>query len=101
MKFRSAVKPPIVLKLGGSVITFKDKEQEANVKAVRRLAGEIAEAKPESLLIVHGGGSFGHPKARKYEIFKGYKSEKSQLLGFSETRVSTLKLNSLVVKILN
>ena len=98
MRFQSLGKPPIVLKLGGSVITFKDREQEANIEAIRRLAGEIAEAKPESLLIVHGGGSFGHPKAKKHGIFKGYGGERKQLLGFSETRTAMLKLNSIVVE---
>jgi isopentenyl phosphate kinase len=101
LKFQNLGKQPIVLKLGGSVITFKNEEQKANVEAVKRLADEIVEANPKRLLIIHGGGSFGHPQAKKHGIFRGYKGKKEQLLGFSETRISMLKLNSLIVKSLN
>jgi len=86
-----------VLKLGGSVITKKEKLFTANLSAIRRLAGEISDAKVSQLIIIHGGGSFGHPLAKKYSIKEGYKGGDVQLLGFSETHQAMVTLNKLVV----
>jgi isopentenyl phosphate kinase len=96
-----SLKPPLVLKLGGSVVTFKDRIETPNIQAIRRLSREIAEAKHPSLLIVHGGGSFGHPYAQAYKLTEGYKGGRTQLAGFTRTREAMLKLNSIIVKALN
>jgi len=86
-----------VLKLGGSVITQKEKHFTANQSAIRRLAKEISDARVTQLIIIHGGGSFGHPLAKKYSIKEGYKGGDVQLLGFSETHQAMVNLNKLVV----
>ena len=65
---------PIVLKLGGSVITDKNGELAARTEVINRLAEEIALARKESLIIIHGGGSFGHPTANKHAIKEGLKA---------------------------
>ena len=65
-----------VLKLGGSVITVKDKAMTADHDRIRRLSEEIKAAWPLPLVLVHGGGSFGHPVAKKYRLTEGYKSER-------------------------
>ncbi len=91
---------PIVLKLGGSVITHKDVPFSANEPAIERLAGEIAEAMVPQLVIVHGGGSFGHPLAKKYAIKDGFNGKFSQLLGFSETHQAMITLNNVILKAL-
>ena len=91
---------PIVLKLGGSVITHKNVPFSANEPAIERLAGEIAEAKVPQLVIVHGGGSFGHPLAKKYAIKEGFNGKASQLLGFSETHQAMITLNNIILKAL-
>ena len=88
---------PIILKLGGSVITVKDKPLTPNMDAIGRLAEEIAEADVSPLIIVHGGGSYGHPLAAKYKIAEGFKS-RSQTLGFSKTHNAMVSLNMLVVE---
>ena len=88
---------PIVLKLGGSVITHKEKPLKPNLPAIRRLAKEIASAKLDSLILVHGGGSFGHPLAKRYRIKEGYNGKASQLLGFAKTHEAMVALNKLVV----
>lgn len=85
-----------VLKLGGSVITFKEKPLTPNLQAIDRLANEIFRAKDASLIIVHGGGSFGHPMADEYELAKGYKYL-SQIMGFSKTHQAMTTLNQLVI----
>lgn len=89
----------IVLKLGGSVITAKDKPMTADERNIKRLAEEISAANHKGLMIVHGGGSFGHPVARQYGIAEGFSSER-QILGFSKTHGAMVVLNSLVVEAL-
>ena len=88
---------PIVLKLGGSVITDKNKPATANMEAIERLADEIFQAKVQSLILIHGGGSFGHPVAKKYNLTEGY-GDPSQVIGFSETHRAMTKLNSIVME---
>jgi len=84
------------LKLGGSVITYKEKSQTANLRAIRRLAKEISSAHVLPLAVVHGGGSFGHPLAKRYAIKDGFKKS-SQILGFAKTHLAMVTLNRLVV----
>jgi isopentenyl phosphate kinase len=86
-----------ILKLGGSVITVKDKPLTPNVHAIKRLAEEISRAEARPLIIVHGGGSFGHPLAKKYGISEGFK-DASQVFGASETHQAMVSLNDLLVK---
>ncbi|MBT8171740.1 isopentenyl phosphate kinase family protein [Candidatus Bathyarchaeota archaeon] len=85
-----------VLKLGGSVITDKKKLSTPNIKAIKRLAKEISQSGVSPLILVHGGGSFGHPIAKKYKINEGY-NDPSQLMGFSKTQREMKKLNFLVM----
>ena len=87
---------PTIVKLGGSVITVKEKELTPNITAINRLAKEIAKAKPTSLIVIHGGGSFGHPLAKEYKIVEGYKTP-SQILGFSKARQAMMTLNKIVI----
>ena len=95
---RMSVKPT-VLKLGGSVITDKNMPATANLEAIERLADEIFRAKVSSLILVHGGGSFGHPVAKQYNLTAGYE-DPSQITGFSETHRAMTKLNGLVMEAL-
>ena len=83
-----------ILKIGGSVITDKSKELQVRMQVINRLAEEIQRADVESLIIVHGGGSFGHPLAQRYAIAEGFKEEK-QKIGFSETHHVMTVLNGL------
>ncbi|MEM3579398.1 MAG: isopentenyl phosphate kinase [Candidatus Bathyarchaeia archaeon] len=85
---------PTILKIGGSVITDKSKEMEVRMDAISRLAEEILEANPKNLIIVHGGGSFGHPLAQKHAIKGGFK-DASQIVGFAETHHVMTVLNGL------
>ncbi len=61
----------IVLKLGGSVITDKDRPETLDGDALERAADAVATALGEGgerLVIVHGGGSFGHHNASEHGI---------------------------------
>ena len=86
-----------ILKLGGSVITKKDEPLTPNLQAIKRLAEEISRADFKPLIIIHGGGSYGHPVAKKYRIPEGFKDD-SQLLGVSETHEAMVTLNRLFVE---
>ncbi len=86
---------PLIVKLGGSVITDKQRRFSVRRETLRRIARELAAAK-EPLIVVHGGGSFGHPIASKYGIAKGY-AYKRQLMGFSLTHRAMEELNRYVV----
>jgi isopentenyl phosphate kinase len=86
-----------ILKLGGSVVTKKDQPKTPNVEAIRRLAREVATAGPRKLIVVHGGGSYGHPLAKEYNISAGYSAPR-QLAGFSLTHQAMVELNRIVVE---
>ncbi len=85
-----------ILKLGGSVITNKERFFSVNKENIKRLAGEIAESDSGPLVVVHGGGSYGHPVAKKYMISEGLKNT-NQLIGFSKTHQAMTRLNQIVV----
>ena len=88
---------PVILKLGGSAITDKTAEATPRTEIINRLAEEIKRADLDNLIIVHGGGSFGHPTAAKYGIKDGYKEDPTQKLGFAETHHMMTVLNGLVM----
>jgi isopentenyl phosphate kinase len=85
---------PVILKIGGSVITDKSGELAARTQEMGRLADEIKRADIQNLIVVHGGGSFGHPVAQKYSIKEGFKEE-NQKVGFAETHHVMTVLNGL------
>ena len=57
----------LVLKLGGSVVTEKDVPETVDEAALGRAADAVAET-DETLVVVHGGGSFGHHHAAEYGV---------------------------------
>jgi len=57
----------IVLKLGGSVITEKDRPETLDGPALDRAADAVADADAD-LVVVHGGGSFGHHHAEEHGV---------------------------------
>ncbi|MHA2281871.1 MAG: isopentenyl phosphate kinase [Promethearchaeota archaeon] len=89
----------VVLKLGGSLLTDKNKPFSIREDIVNNSVQQIVDAN-EKLILVHGGGSFGHPLAKKYKIIKGIDSSVSnQLLGLTETHQSMNNFNSYLVKL--
>jgi isopentenyl phosphate kinase len=79
------------------VVTIKDQEFTADHGNIRRLAEEIKAAWPTPVVIVHGGGSFGHPVAKKYGIAGGFTSDR-QVPGFARTHQAMMDLNTIMVK---
>jgi isopentenyl phosphate kinase len=60
----------IVLKLGGSVISDKRRPYSLRTELLKEI-GKVLKEKAGELVVVHGGGSFGHPKVKELEE-KGY-----------------------------
>lgn len=90
----------ILIKLGGSVITDKDKPFTARYEVIDRLVSEIKEAKKiykGKLLLGHGGGSFPHVTAAKYKTQLGI-INKDSLKGFSLTADAAIKINRIVIE---
>ncbi len=61
----------IVLKLGGSVITDKERPETLDGDALEQAADAVENAlaaNDDDLVIVHGGGSFGHHNASEHGV---------------------------------
>lgn len=59
---------PVVIKLGGSVITRKKEVERLRPKLLARLAHEVASCPEVPRILLHGAGSFGHPGARRFGL---------------------------------
>ena len=57
-----------ILKLGGSAITEKDAPETIDDESLDRAVEAIAASGVEDLVVVHGGGSFGHHHASEHGI---------------------------------
>ncbi len=86
----------IFLKLGGSLITDKSREQTVRADVLARLATEIAEAlaaRPDLRLVIgHGSGSFGHTEGKKYGTRQGVHTP-ADWRGFADVAHVAAKLN--------
>ncbi len=92
----------VFLKLGGSLITDKSQARTPRLEVLRRLAGEVQQARAEqpelALVLGHGSGSFGHVEAKRYGTAHGVNTP-AQWHGMAEVwRVADL-LNRLVIDV--
>ena len=63
-----AVDLPVVVKLGGSILTRKREAERIRPKVLARLAREVAAAPSLPRVVLHGAGSFGHPGALRFGL---------------------------------
>ena len=82
-----------IVKLGGSAITDKKVAFSYREKVVRALGREIASSRLP-IVVVHGGGSFGHAEARKHGLSSSSSTPSPE--GVSETRKAMLTLDAKV-----
>jgi isopentenyl phosphate kinase len=89
----------IIIKIGGSVITRKEKNKpEVNFKNLRRVVNELSVLK-QKFILIHGVGSFGHPIVKRTGIHKGIsKDRKQDAINFAETQRLQNQLNCIVVR---
>jgi isopentenyl phosphate kinase len=83
-----------LIKLGGSVITFKDKPLAANTAAIDGISGALATLGIPAI-VVHGGGSFGHYWSVQYDMHT--KPSRYDSHGVSVVHESMIALNQIIV----
>jgi len=86
----------LLVKLGGSVITNKTRYRSLRERDLARLARELATARKVGLAVVHGGGSFGHILAKRFDLVNGYRQPR-QLLGLAQVQRDVRALNTAVL----
>jgi isopentenyl phosphate kinase len=87
----------VILKLGGSFLTFKDKPFKARRRAIRSLALFLARrviGSGVNLVLIHGGGSFGHYEALMDIRKHGHLSYE----GYPRIASSMITLNQIVLQ---
>ena len=90
----------ILVKLGGSVITDKNKPFTEDIKTIKRLAKEIHEARQEKkikLIVGHGGGSYPHTAATEFRTNEGVKDKRSYE-GIAKVQDAASRLNRIIVR---
>lgn len=90
---------PWIIKLGGSVISDKSTPFRAFRENIESLATEISAIK-QPFILLHGGGAFGHPLAKQYNLALGYQNP-NQIKGVGQTHSAMLELNQIIVKTLS
>ena len=85
----------LLIKLGGSVISNKSNYREFRYSTVERIAKYLPK---KEVILVHGGGSFGHVLAKKYRITEGYDAWKVE--GFARIGRDMMDLNLRILEIL-
>lgn len=77
-------------------MTKKDIESTANMERIQKIAGEICTWRKFSkkLILVLGAGSFGHPFAERYKLYKDVPVKSH--IGFSKTTESMRRLSNIV-----
>lgn len=89
-----------LIKLGGSIITDKEKSMTVRHAVLKRLVAEIAAAQQETgelYIVGHGQGSYAHEPATKYRTIEGFVTEESQI-GMALTQNCAAQLNRIVVQ---
>jgi isopentenyl phosphate kinase len=91
----------IFVKIGGSLITDKNKPFSLKKKVLETICREIKESEKHGKKIVlgHGAGSFAHIPAKKYKTHLGIIDEQSYR-GIAEVADVAAQLNRIVVKYL-
>jgi|TARA_B110000196_G_scaffold316061_1_gene326745 isopentenyl phosphate kinase len=86
----------ILIKLGGSIITNKERPLSARRKAIESILKQIKKIK-EPKIIVHGGGSYGHYWSVKYDMHT--KPAKYDARGVAIVKNSMIELNKIILDI--
>ncbi|HVR30920.1 MAG TPA: isopentenyl phosphate kinase [Thermoanaerobaculia bacterium] len=89
-----------VVKLGGSLITDKERPSTVRREVLARLARELAAARPGlagPLLVSHGSGSFGHAAAARHGL-RGGAREAARLPGVAATQDQAHRLHRIVIE---
>ena len=94
-KHRASLKPPIIIKLGGSVISDKTQHSTPRIDTIQQLVSEIVAIESHPVVVIHGGGSFGHFLAKEYQLRKGGRSQEKKI-GVTKTASEMTRLGHLI-----
>jgi isopentenyl phosphate kinase len=87
----------IVIKLGGSALTDKQRIYTPRKPVISRAAKQIADlASKFSLVLVHGAGSYGHIPVKQWNLASGF-SNRKQLTGLAMTKSKLLEWEMILV----
>ena len=93
----------VLVKFGGSLITYKDRPYAVRRNIISKLAKEIKEAQKKhrrfQIVVGNGNGSYGHYPAILYNVLHGAKTKK-QKRGFAFVQQKVKELNLSVVEAL-
>jgi isopentenyl phosphate kinase len=92
---RRRMPEPVLLKLGGSVLTRKDAKGAIRRDTLDAVGKEIGSRRTIPLLIVHGAGSCGHPEAHRYGLMQGLTRDNRE--GITVTHRAVSQLNTEIV----
>jgi len=87
----------ILIKLGGSIITNKEKPLSPRKKIIKAIVKSLKKI-DEPVIIVHGGGSFGHYWSVKYNMHT--KPKKYNTHGVSTVKNSMIELNKIILDLM-
>jgi len=85
----------LLVKLGGSIITNKEKPLSPRRKTIDNFVRSLKKIN-EPMVIVHGGGSFGHYWSVKFNMHT--KPAKYDLRGISTVKNSMIELNKIILQ---
>jgi len=98
-------KVAFVMKIGGSVITYKNREKVVvRRKVIESLARDLfsyLELHPQDrCILVHGGGSAGHGIASQYGLMSGIRNDDRKWKGAMLAHLAVQRLNGIISDIL-
>ncbi|MGH9379999.1 MAG: isopentenyl phosphate kinase [Thermoanaerobaculia bacterium] len=93
----------VFVKLGGSLITDKQRSGTVRVQDLQRCANELADGsrgRRFRLVVGHGSGSFGHPAAQRAGLLPGAQGQ-AQRAGVARTHLEARRLHARVLEALD
>lgn len=95
---------PSIVKLGGSILTEKHHRRPVmRERLIRKIASVIRRVRISHpnlpLILLYGGGSFGHPLAHRYRLVNAPLARRA-LVGFGHTTAAMRELGNRLAKIL-
>jgi isopentenyl phosphate kinase len=84
----------LLIKLGGSIITNKDKPLSPRLKTIDGIVRSLKKIN-EDIIVVHGGGSYGHYWSVKFDMHT--KPKKYDVRGVSTVKNSMVELNKIIL----
>lgn len=97
------MKKTIVIKLGGSVITYKNKKgvfiRRKLINNIARVFSRLESKIDYNIILVHGAGSAGHQIVKKYKLQNGVLNDDAKWFGSFKCSYENQKMDSEIIKI--